>query len=88
MTACAASFAHGSNDVANAMGPYSAIYDVWSSGQVSGKESPVRVWILAFGGGMIVFGLATCAYPLSFWVFLLLIPFCRWLRESIGIHFE
>lgn len=62
MTACTASFAHGSNDVANAVGAYAVIYDVWSNGRVAGKDTPVPVWILAFGGAMIVIGLATCAY--------------------------
>ncbi|CAG8748479.1 3450_t:CDS:1, partial [Acaulospora colombiana] len=60
MTACTASFAHGSNDVANAIGPYSAIYAVWSTGKVVGKESQVPVWILVFGGAWIVIGLSTC----------------------------
>jgi sodium-dependent phosphate transporter len=60
MTACTASFAHGSNDVANAVGAYAVIYDVWSNGRVAGKDTPVPVWILAYGGAMIVVGLATC----------------------------
>jgi sodium-dependent phosphate transporter len=62
MTACTASFAHGSNDVANAIGPYSAIYAVWSTGKVVGKESDVPVWILVFGGAWIVIGLSTCEW--------------------------
>jgi phosphate/sulfate permease len=56
MTACTASFAHGSNDVANAIGPYSAIYAVWSSGKLVDHETPVPLWILAFGGAWIVIG--------------------------------
>lgn len=52
-------FAHGSNDVANAVGPFAAIYYVWSEGVVTPKETPTPVWILAFGGAMIVIGLAT-----------------------------
>ncbi|PVF99439.1 sodium:inorganic phosphate symporter [Serendipita vermifera] len=62
MTACTASFAHGSNDVANAIGPYSAIYAVWSSGKLVDSETPVPVWILAFGGAWIVIGLSTYGY--------------------------
>ncbi|PVG01655.1 sodium:inorganic phosphate symporter [Serendipita vermifera] len=62
MTACTASFAHGSNDVANAIGPYSAIYAVWKTGKVVGKESDVPVWILVFGGAWIVIGLSTYGY--------------------------
>ena len=42
------SFAHGANDVANAMGPLSAVYTIWSTGNVS-KNSPVDTWILVLG---------------------------------------
>lgn len=60
-TATTASFAHGSNDVSNAMGPMTAIYQVWSTG-TSASRLPVPVWILAFGGACIVIGLATYGY--------------------------
>jgi len=60
-TATTASFAHGSNDVSNAMGPLTAIYQVWSTG-TSAAKLPVPVWILAFGGACIVLGLATYGY--------------------------
>lgn len=62
LTACTNSFAHGSNDVANAIGPFAAIYYVWSHGEVTPKNSPTPTWILAFGGAMIVIGLATYGY--------------------------
>ncbi|WVQ99685.1 hypothetical protein IAU59_006824 [Kwoniella sp. CBS 9459] len=62
LTACTNSFAHGSNDVANAVGPFAAIYYVWSNGTVTPKDTPTPTWILAFGGGMIVIGLATYGY--------------------------
>jgi sodium-dependent phosphate transporter len=62
MTACTASFAHGSNDVANAVGPYAAIYHIWSTSQPAGKNSNMPIWILVFGGAMIVIGLATYGY--------------------------
>jgi sodium-dependent phosphate transporter len=61
-TACVASFAHGANDVSNAIGPFSVIYHVWSSGELSGSRTPVPVWALAFGAGMLVLGLATYGY--------------------------
>jgi len=60
-TATTASFAHGSNDVSNAMGPMTAIYQIWATG-TSGSSLPVPVWILAFGGACIVIGLATYGY--------------------------
>lgn len=62
MTACTASFAHGANDVANAIGPYSAIYAIWSTALPLTSKTKTPVWILAFGGAMIVVGLATYGY--------------------------
>ena len=47
-TACVMSFAHGSNEIANAMGPFSAVYAIYQTGAVPAK-SPVPVWILAIG---------------------------------------
>ncbi|KAJ2914869.1 hypothetical protein MD484_g5535, partial [Candolleomyces efflorescens] len=61
-TACTASFAHGANDVSNAIGPFSVIFHVWHTGEISGSRTPVPVWALAFGGGMLVIGLATYGY--------------------------
>lgn len=63
ITACMASFAHGSNDVSNAIGPITSIYEVWNSGvvDVTGKV-PVPVWILVYGGIAIDIGLATMGY--------------------------
>ena len=58
VTACAMAFAHGSNDVANAVGPLAAIVSVVESGGVVGQESPMPGWILLLGGAGIVFGLA------------------------------
>ena len=56
ITAFYVAFAHGSNDVANAVGPLAAVVSILESGTVQMKvEMPV--WILAMGGGCIVFGL-------------------------------
>ena len=63
-TACAMSFAHGSNDVANAMGPFSAVYATWQTGKVPGAKSSVPTWILAIGGAGIVAGLTTYGYKI------------------------
>jgi sodium-dependent phosphate transporter len=60
MTACTASFAHGANDVSNAIGPFAAIYEIWSTSAPVGANTPVPVWMLAMGGAWIVIGLATC----------------------------
>lgn len=62
LTACTASFAHGSNDVANAVGPYAAIYHIWHTSQPLDSKTDTPVWILAFGGAGIVIGLATYGY--------------------------
>ena len=55
-TACSMAFAHGSNDVANAIGPLAAVNAVVRSGQVS-QESAMPIWILFLGGVGIVAGL-------------------------------
>merc|ERR1712187_807623 len=60
-TACVASFAHGSNDVGNSVGPYAAVFTIWSTGSV-GSKAPVPIWILAFGGVAIVIGLGMLGY--------------------------
>jgi PiT family inorganic phosphate transporter len=58
-TACAMAFAHGSNDVANAVGPLAAVVStVQSGGQVVAK-SGLPWWVLGIGAIGIVFGLAT-----------------------------
>ena len=57
VTASAMAFAHGSNDVANAIGPMSAIISVTTEGAI-GAKSAVNPWVLMSGGVGIVFGLA------------------------------
>jgi solute carrier family 20 (sodium-dependent phosphate transporter) len=57
-TSICTSFAHGANDVSNAVGPLAAIWHIYQTGTVSSKID-VPYWILAIGGGGIVFGLAT-----------------------------
>ncbi|KAF9134187.1 hypothetical protein BGW39_007801 [Mortierella sp. 14UC] len=62
ITACFTSFAHGSNDVANAIGPLATIYYIWDNANIDVKKAPVPVWILAFGGLAIDLGLMTYGY--------------------------
>lgn len=57
-TACAMAFAHGSNDVANAIGPLAAINSVIINRGVTGPEAVLPSWILLLGAIGIVFGLA------------------------------
>ena len=59
VTACSMAFAHGSNDVANAIGPVAAIVSVVQSGGEIAQKSPLPTWVLMLGGGGIVIGLVT-----------------------------
>ncbi len=56
-TACAMAFAHGSNDVANAVGPLAAIVSVVNSGGEVLQKAAMPAWILLLGGAGIVAGL-------------------------------
>lgn len=51
-------FAHGANDVANAIGPLAAALDILNTGVIS-AQSTIPSWVLALGGAGIVIGLAT-----------------------------
>ena len=92
VTACFASFAHGSNDVANAVGPLVGVYQIWQAGTFykTPLSTPpsinlnVPVWMLAYGGAGISLGLALCEFNLF-----LSIPEHtrvnhRWLRPRIS----
>ncbi|MFQ6079301.1 MAG: inorganic phosphate transporter, partial [Thermodesulfobacteriota bacterium] len=57
ITACYVAFAHGANDVANAVGPLAAVNGVFTKGAIMSKV-PVPTWILLMGGAGIVLGLA------------------------------
>jgi PiT family inorganic phosphate transporter len=62
-TACSMAFAHGSNDVANAIGPLAAIVGVIQSGGAAvAAKSVVPGWVLLLGAIGIVIGLATYGY--------------------------
>jgi len=61
-TACAMAFAHGSNDVANGVGPLAAIYGLIQSGGEVTQKLAMPFWILVLGGAGIVLGLATYGY--------------------------
>lgn len=61
-TACAMAFAHGSNDVANAVGPLAAIVSVVQSGGEIASKSLMPWWILLVGGIGIIAGLAMLGY--------------------------
>ena len=61
-TACAMAFAHGSNDVANGIGPLAAVVSIINSGGEVAQKADTPIWILVLGGAGIVIGLATMGY--------------------------
>ena len=61
LSACSVAFAHGANDVANAIGPLAAVVDIVQTGTVQMKVF-VPFWALALGGVGIVLGLVTFGY--------------------------
>ncbi len=63
-TACSMAFAHGANDVANAVGPLAGIVGVIESGGAAdiAAKSAVPGWVLLLGAIGIVIGLATYGY--------------------------
>lgn len=63
-TACSMAFAHGANDVANAVGPLAAIVGVIQSNGTAeiAAKSAVPGWVLLLGAVGIVIGLATYGY--------------------------
>jgi PiT family inorganic phosphate transporter len=61
-TACAMAFAHGSNDVANGIGPLAAVASLVKSGGAVAQKADLPLWILVLGGIGIVIGLATLGY--------------------------
>jgi PiT family inorganic phosphate transporter len=61
ITACMVAFAHGANDVANAVGPLAAVVQIQAVGELPARIQ-VPLWILVLGGIGIVIGLATWGY--------------------------
>ncbi len=63
-TAICDSFSHGANDVANSIGPFAAIFSIWTTGVVA-EDSELgnnMYWILAIGGVGISLGLVLYGY--------------------------
>ena len=61
-TACSMAFAHGSNDVANAVGPLAAVVSVVETGGEIAVKSSMPWWILLLGASGIVAGLVMLGY--------------------------
>eukprot|EP00798_Chlamydomonas_sp_ICE-L_P004399 gene4399-14523_t len=62
ISAACVAFAHGSNDVANAVGPFSAIFYVYENRKIPGSSVTAPIWIFVFGGVGIVIGLIMYGY--------------------------
>jgi phosphate/sulfate permease len=60
---CLFSLSHGANDVANAIGPFSAVWLIYSTGKVD-KKAEVPIWILVYGGVALDIGLLTMGHQI------------------------
>ncbi len=65
MTAASVAFAHGANDVANAVGPLVTIVDIYNTGAV-GAHVIIPLWVLVLGGFGIVLGISTWGYKVIY----------------------
>lgn len=62
ITACTASFAHGANDIGNAVGPWAVIYGAWKTGNAANSKADVPLWQLAVVAITICIGFITYGY--------------------------
>lgn len=62
VTACLLAFSHGSNDVSNAIGPFAAMYAMYTNAAVGGMVS-IPIWVLVLGGTGISVGLGLFGGP-------------------------
>jgi phosphate/sulfate permease len=59
LSACFVAFAHGANDVANAIGPVASVLEIIQHPYDFASKATIPPWLLALGGLGIVIGLAT-----------------------------
>lgn len=64
ITACTASFAHGANDIGNAVAPWAVIYSAWSTGNPAASKLPVATWQIAVLALVLVLGFVTYGYKI------------------------
>ena len=62
VTACTASFAHGANDVGNAVGVWAGMYGAWRTGETVAAREEVRTWQIAVIALSICIGFITYGY--------------------------
>lgn len=66
ISACCVAFAHGSNDVANAIGPFSAILHVYGNFTLPTSDSVTQAWLFVLGGAGLVIGLMMFGYTIIY----------------------
>lgn len=62
ITACTASFAHGANDIGNAVAPWAVIYQAWRTGDAAASKLPVATWQIAVLALVLILGFVTYGY--------------------------
>lgn len=62
ITACTASFAHGANDVGNAVGVWAGMYGAWRTGETVASKEEVPLWQIAVVALTICIGFITYGY--------------------------
>jgi phosphate/sulfate permease len=62
-SSCLFSLSHGANDVANAVGPFAAVWSIYETGKVE-KKSEVPLWLLVYGGIALDIGLLTMGHQI------------------------
>ena len=60
---CLFSLSHGANDVANAVGPFAAVWSIYETGKVE-KKAEVPLWLLVYGGIALDIGLLTMGHQI------------------------
>lgn len=83
ITACTASFAHGANDVGNAVGVWAGMYAAWRTGQPAAAEEDVPLWQIAVIVLTLCFGFMTYGYNIMKGRFFLLSFIRRALKLSL-----
>jgi sodium-dependent phosphate transporter len=58
------SLSHGANDVANAVGPFSAVWVVYETGKVTSSKVGTPIWILVWGGLSLDIGILTIGHQI------------------------
>jgi phosphate/sulfate permease len=71
ITACTASFAHGANDVGNAVGVWAGMYGAWRTGETVASKEEVPLWQIAVMAltictGFITYGYVSCPTSMHF----------------------